>query len=887
MSDILKYKFYLNFKNENSFGRIQISEAIGFDGSSFVVEQEAKRYGRDAYKFNEEISLSFYKGNFEEGVQQELPNGTVIFYLTQGFDWLIETYNEYAHESNVDFEIELDGLVFIPSNLDFVNAETDEYSYFTCKAVQTQGRQLIKRRSEVVTDIFSTIDLDNNAVTPAQTENILLKAKPVRQVSKWQFQPVDFDITSFGFQQFAGFPLFNNLIDFNIENSLTSFSTNYTAQITNEPNFLEQYREDISIIKAQSDLSNIQIKIRGLSFTSFADDPVYVNKQLTVNYGTSYVAGEFETIELEQTIDDNFNVSNQYYDVTIPFLPNGGFIYIQYSMLGLSPSGGATPVGSFSFNQTSGTLEISATSTAINSVIKGVRYVDVFRENIKRINSYSLDAERFDSNGKYYEQYAFTGNLIKQRNDLPFEVKFKDITDDLAELNCDYQIIDGEVYIGQYPDFYPNKEIAAFLSTPDSTFKKTGNERFAINEFSYKYKTFEQDRDESNTTDAIHTDTQWLTSNKQVENTKPVDIGLIRDPYKIESTRKLGLKETTSTADDDKLFVIDVVPLSPSTRGGFTSVLAHNIDANGNVQLRRTEQFKWTLLGINVGSSFDILEGENIGSYIVLELDESLIRLEPQGFTPTYSGETFTRVEYPYSNVNLTNRTNEGLVYFENLINGDDFSNLKYSIKRNIETWKPYLATASIDENGTFRNTKFKDNSLCTTRFNDESENIEEGADIANNTLGTPVLTPYKYETRLVVPYKDMKTLIDLVDTINEDKTIGGFIRCIDNNGRVKKLYPQKLDYLPSTETLTMTGEERYESNVLTITTSSTEVTINEVGYDIDVLSDPFYEFDGDYFKIYDSNGLPVINPTRYDNISVNGQTFNSSSELLGYLVDL
>ena len=888
MSEILGYKFYLNFKNEGSFGRLEITECVGIDGSSFVVEQESKRFGRDAYRFNEEINLTFYKGNFDPiDTIQTLPNGTVIHNLTMGFDWLLENKKVHGYESNVNFEIEKDGVLFIPSNLDFQTSESDDFTYFTCKAVQVQEKQLLNRRSNVTTDIFSTEDLDGNAVTPAQTQNILLKAKPVRQISNWDYEPVNFTQISYGFQSFVAFPLFNNLTAFGVDDSLTSFSTSYSAQLVNEPAFLEQYRDDVTFIKAQADLTDIVIKIKDLSFTSFGDDPVNVVKQLSINYGSSYVSGQFETILLEdETSNTFFNVSSQDYEVTIPFVPNGGFIYIAYSMLGLSPSGGATPVGSFSFTLTGGSLEINATSTAIDSVIKGVRYVDVFKENVKRINGFEVVAPRYDVGGEHYEQFAFTGNLIKQRDDVPFPVDFDTITADLLELCGDYQKTD-KVFIGQYPDFYPNKEIGVFQTAPDESFKSTFNERYAINEFKYKYSNFEQDREESNTTDAIHTESEWITANTQVENKKEVDIKLIRDFYKIEAIRKLGIKDTTSTDDDDKIAVIDVVPLSPSALGGFTSVLKHNIDSDGNVQLLRTELFAWTVLGVSVGGAFEILAGENIGSYNVLEISDSLIRLEPNGFTPTFTGETFTQVQYPYTNVSLVNRTNEGLEYYDNLINGDECANLKYSIKRNMEKWKPYLATASMFKpNGTFRNTYFKDNGSCTTRFQGEAENIQEDANILNVDLGDAILTPYLYETRLIAPYLDALNFVTAIDAINEDNTIGGFARCIDNNGRVIRLYPSKFDYLPATEVLTLTGEQKYDGENLNITINGTQIIIDEAGYNLEDLQDVWYEMDGDFLMIYDSNNLPVINPTKYDVVIVDGNSFDSANDLMDYLTN-
>lgn len=888
MSDILNYKFYLNFKNTDSFGRLQITEPVGFDGASFVIEQESKRYGRDAYKINEEINLTFYKGNFEPSEMQQLPNGTVSYHLTQGYDWLKEVIDEFGFEADVDFEIELNGVLFIPSNLDFQTCETDGFTYLSCKAVQEQSKQLIKRRADIETNIFSDEDLDGTPVTPATTENILVKAKPITQISKLEAKEMSYNEPSFGFQNFVGTSLFRNLTAYDIDDTFTPFLDFYQAQLVNEPNFLETYRSDISVIKAQTDLSNIVINIKGLSLTAIADDPVYVTKELTVNHGTSYVSGEFETIVLESTQDNILNIVNQDYEVNIPFVPSGGFIYIHFYMLGLTPSGGVTPVGNFSLNVTSGNLEIKATSTAIDTVVKGVRYIDVIKANLKRINGYDVFAPRYDVGGEYYDQFAFTGNLIKQRDDVAFSVKFKDLMEDLQELNADYQITD-KLYIGQYLDYYPNKEIGVFLTAPDDSFKFSFNERYAINEFSFKYQTYEQDDSEENTTDAIHTDTQWLLSNLQVENSKEINIKYIRDAFKLEKTRKDASKDTTSTSDDDKMFLLDVVRLAPSSRGGFSALMTHNVNDDGQVQLLKDANLpSWAVLGFGVGSQFFINTDDNNGEYEVAEIENTIITLNPiNPSTQSFTGESYTEVEYPYTNVAWVNRTNEGLVFSENLLNAENYANLKYSIKRNLQTWKPYIDTALMYKpNGTFKNTYFKDNGDAITRFDWETTNIQEDATITKDELTNKVITARLYETRLVAPYNDMVNVINAIDTVNADNTIGGFIRCIDNNGKVIKLYPQKLDYVPSTNELTLTGEERYEGDGVNIVITNDIVTINEVGYDINELSSPFYEVEGDYLKIYDVNKLPVINPTKYMYVTVNGQTFDSSSDLFDYLVN-
>ena len=254
---------------------------------------------------------------------------------------------------------------------------------------------------------------------------------------------------------------------------------------------------------------------------------------------------------------------------------------------------------------------------------------------------------------------------------------------------------------------------------------------------------------------------------------------------------------------------------------------------------------------------------------------------------PTFQGVFATTVNYPYSNVEYVNRTNEGFSVIENLLSPEKFGNLLYTPKRIINKWKNYLATASIfNKIGSLRNRYFRNNGNLTTRFQGETINTIEKEDILNTDLGEGVLTPFLYAAKLLVPYNNMVSIMNAIDTVNDDNSIAGFIRCIDPNNRVIKLYPKKLEYIPSTEVLTLLGEERNEGEGVNIIITSGVITVNEVGYDVENLSSPFYENDGDYFKIYDKDKLPIINPTKYTDITVNGLTFGSSSDLLNYLLN-
>jgi hypothetical protein len=99
---------------------------------------------------------------------------------------LLDYYKTYGFESEVEFILKKNGVTFTVGLLDFQMAKTDLLTYFECKVIQENNRAIINRRSDINVDVFSDKDLDLNTITPLTTENILLKAKPVLQVSEWK-----------------------------------------------------------------------------------------------------------------------------------------------------------------------------------------------------------------------------------------------------------------------------------------------------------------------------------------------------------------------------------------------------------------------------------------------------------------------------------------------------------------------------------------------------------------------------------------------------------------------------------------------------------------------------------------------------------------------------
>ena len=854
------FTFYLNFKNDTT-GLVQITEPIKFDGASFTVEQDKGRYGRDISYGNEEVSLEFYGGTFDNG-------------LTMGLPQLLDYYKTYGFESEVEFILKQNGITFTVGILDFQMAKTDLLTYFECKVIQENNRAIINRRKEINTDVFSDKDLDLNDITPLTPVNILLKAKPVMQLSEWKsigsnsFSVDSPDPT----KPFCGFNLAQTNVSSGIENSLAFFDN-----IVYSGTFADF--ADFGIVSAVNRLNEINVKATiDMTYTvtqgAFASsgfmilylcwgttfDPSNTSTTRQIMYNDTWAVGVTKTV----TINDTF-------DFTINEIESSGKIWMFWAASGNADCN--VDVVHRYFN-----VKVNVISTAIDSVIKGVRYIDLFKQNIKSISGLSIDAPRFDITGDFYEQFAFNGKLIRQFIDKPFYVNFKDLTEGLQEVNSDYQINDNNVFIGKYDDFYTNIDLGGYLQSPDSEFSASFNERYAINSFDYSYKTFEQNRDEANTVDGIHTNAQFLLPNKLVENTKKVEVNHIRDPFSIESARRQGVntKESTSLDNDDKLFVIDVYPLPVNSIGGFGAKLLMRINGTELEILNNSlagdgTPFNWTLLGFIIGSEFNILSGSNIGNYTVSSMNETNLKLTPIGFAPSFEGDSFIKVEYALDNVNYVNRTNQGFTEILNLASGDNFSNLRYSIKRNMNNWESYLKTASkYKPNGIIQKTFFKNNGLLSTKYESETIATIEGANINVTDLNDAILSPMFYKTKVVADFETVKTLLD---NLEKQK---GFIRIVDTNEAVIKLHPTKLDYEWVTNLLTIEGEKRNESDYVTIDTVGTAlIKINEIGYSIFILKRKWFKISGFFVTLYDLNSVPLINQTRFDKIKVNGVVYS------------
>lgn len=880
--DYRQFEHYLNFKNDDT-GLIKISEPVKFDAAEFVIEQDV--YARDISYMSEEISLEFYKGQFEQSEEPYIyDSGIVVYNLTHAFDKIIRYNQTYGFQSHIEYILKRNGNEFILGELNFEGMETDEVTYFRCKVIQSTKRALARRREDTTVDVFSNEDLDGNYISPIQTEKMLLKAKPVIQSSSW-ISPNEFnkDLS-------APIDVFNNcyfyynncqkLINSSISNSL-SFLYKFIIEFPTDDITIG---ENFPYLEAKDDLVNVQITISNLTFFQEVEGTIFQGPGFAKNTFGIYWGESITDLSGSIIIDQSevypdyisgdgtysFSIINQTYNISNISRNHRLWIFFKTETYNTKIVA-KTKISQYN-------IDITAGSKAIDTVINVVRYIDLAKQSLKAINGMDLIAPEHEEGGKYYNLFASSGNLIRQRTDVHFYVKYKDRRENLMLMNSDIQINDYEAFCLRYDKFYSNVDNGAFELDPSEESVSTYNENYALNLIEWSFKNYEKDDNEEDTIDGVHTYAQFAINNDKVKNTKKIEIKDILDPFKIEYQRKQLFKETTALESDNDIFVIDGVPIEPGTEKSFSANMNHLYEDGVLKILKGDDLPSWELLGFEVGSFFYIDSDENNGTYIVDEIETSILTLIPQGFTPTDDGEIYTTVRYPLENVSYQNRTDEGFDLITGVSSPDNFSNLRYTIRRCLIDWESYISTAAEFIDSDIKNTEFINNGELTTQF-EGGEVYKENADIVLDEIEPAILSTRVYDVTVKAEYDQV---LDIIRKYQNLDTVGGFIRVKWIDGSVKRLHPQKLGYTWATKKLNIIGELRKDDNIIYVNRQSDVFNING-----NVYSFIDYETSGDFLCLYDDKFIKIINFTKYNKFVVQGETLDNIEELTQAIINL
>ena len=883
--DTDSFKHYLIFISLGKTDLYEIAEPVGFDGANFVKEQEGKRYARTReYGAIDKLTFTDCETRDTEVEQVINPQGDVSTLLNHGLQWLLPIYNDFGFEAKVEYILEKNGVQFSAGLLDFTEKDlTDGYTYITCKLIQKNKVANFKRRFDGKFNLFGTKNALQENITPISHQDIVLKGLLIERNSTWD-SPGIMNESSFALGAFS-----SNTRNFRWNNCKNIIKSGINNTLTFLPDFNNSEgvsAENFKYLKATKEFFDIEVEISNFSwyqevFEIGIGADGYVENSFIISWGITATDPIGSITVFYNYLTDGESITNTINQTfNIPYIPAGAYLFIyMHSRCRMSSDvGGEIRCDNLVAKYD---IDIILNEKSIDRVVTACWWIDLIKQTSLYSCGIEVEAPLFEINGEFHDNMVFNRAMISNKVD-NFNVTPKIAFETIEEINCDYEVDEDKIFIGSQNDFYTNNEIGVFEILADDSFMISENDRCQINRISYKYKTFEQDRLTTDTNISIHTEAEFNIQNESVENVKEISIEQVRDQLSIQKIIDLEIDTpTTSTDEDDKIYMTEVVDLPDGSYNQFGIVLLMR-RVSGKLEILNTttegdpgQIFTWTSLGINVGSTFYILDGENVGTYTVFSLTSFVLTLTPNTVIPNFSGDGFISIKYFYQNILYTSRTDEDFIS-----NPLKIQNVAYSIKRNLKRYGSYLKSCLLYSKKDIINTYFKSNGAFSSQLNSEALPLVENATITYNSLPNPFITAKVYNITTVAEFQDV------LDYMEAYKTNRGFIRCLDSNGRVLKGYVQKLDHLWQENKLKLVLEEKFETQYLMLIYNNGILTVNDAKYNLSGIEN-WWRFDNDLIKLYDEKNRPLSNYYKYNLVNLNGFTFVSKEQLLMALLAL
>lgn len=878
------YKHYLDFLDLPLIGKIEISEPFKFDGSTHEIKREKGRHSRDVIIANQDIELEFYKEHFEPiEVEQVLPDGTIFNYVSHGFDYLVNEINTKGWEMRVDYIINYNGNEFTTGEIDGLTYKVFD-DYLSIKVSQNNLKAYIKKNESVKIDALSDKSISMLPITPCATSDIFLKAKPLLQKSNWDSPNVfasNLNAVGETFQSRI-FYYYNNcqrVLSYGIEDSLTFF----TQREVNLGGASDSKASNFGFVKAKTDLSNVKVRIKNLNFRQETDvdngGNGYAETFFYIKVGFNSVANPIysETIftkYLTEFETFNFSISDQTF--LIPSIPAGATLFIYFDT---QVRQSATGVGTERFEAFTTispyTIDIEATSTGISTIVKGIRLYDLLRHQAHSYDTSLNDLGVFNNTSEYWNNFAFNGRMLGNLANQAFNNEFKELYNSVCdEAFADYQIDNTGITIDFIENYYKNKEIAVFTELPSNESNYTANSDYSVNLFNLKFKKSSSDRtgNEVGTIDDVHTSLQLKMPSKKADAVLNIEFDHIRSAQLIEEQRRKGNEfngKTRTLENDENLFILDCVPLAPNFQNRFSQFLKFRIlDTQNDLEIVSNGTFVWNNLGMQVGQiitiSFALIP---LGTtFQILALEDFTIRLRYLSNLPTANidGEASITFTYTLQGVAFTNRTNEGFASISGVNNSNNYSNLKFSLKRILNKWKKVINTSGQYLIGKEANvTEIKINNQLVTRVIGEDADVIDFAPI--EITEDRILNGRVFDVKVFCDFDKATELF------KETRDLKGYVRAVRNNNSVIRGFVKNARYTWRSQELVLTLEEK-QDNLITEVTDLNFVSFNIVN---------------NFVNLYDVNDLPLLTAKDYKYFSINGIIYNNVEEFTENLLNL
>ena len=500
--DVNSFKFYLKFQDLNDVW-YQISEPIGFDGVAFSKEQESGKYNR-SIEYLDIDKLEFPDAQTILSVVEQVidPYGNTSNHLDFGLHWWLRALELKGFEAVVLFKVTKDNIDFRLFQADLKGDDLSDFrTYVQCGFIDNTKVANFKRTKESKFNVFADKDWNGNTITPISTFSYLRRATSFQEKSLLN-QPTNFNVNV---AQFGGdahvFQPCLNIAESEIPTTLTSFLEIEYLPDTGDVNQSKQLIQDRTVIRARKRISNLVVDITDVNL-SFLTTGFFTRNQLVVAYGNTPI-DDWTPIQLFESTNTSFNLTNQSYQVVIPNLEIGQRVWIYFSSTNGNPIQNPTPLSSVSLNINNAIkISLKANTLALDQVISAFRWIDFIKQASKFNQDITVNASLFDVGGKHYQNAIYNKRMMTRRTDFLYTTP-KEVFESLQEVNCDAEIDNDEIFIGHETDFYKDVEIGVFEEIPQENQNLAFNDKSMINKFTFEYN-YEKDRDTIGTSKSVH-----------------------------------------------------------------------------------------------------------------------------------------------------------------------------------------------------------------------------------------------------------------------------------------------------------------------------------------------------------------------------------------------
>ena len=867
-------QYFLIGESDNVWGEREIVEPVGMDGNIFTVTQSEK-FARSIYFSGEEVDLEFWKGFWSPAnTPQLMPDGSITDMLTMGYEFIMDYRKTYGFEAKMSLKITEDGELFSLGRLAFPISENNTIDIFKAKTVMNTEEAKMKRQEDTFVDAFSSVDLYGNPITPCSTFKVLVKAYPYSQYSKWISTPVAFNQVFYGADAAVVAP-FTDTTDEGVETSYIPFQqVNYLPSTFTTDDVI-QLNDEITLIRAKETLTNVKIKLNNVNITVADSFGANTNKNFAIAYGTNPTPGSFTVVDLEDSDLSILSVTNKDYELNIGELVKDSFLYIRLAVTSDQvPS--PTPVQSTSIVISADSLEISAVSTATDSVVDAVWIYDLKKHNVNSVTSLPYSSPRFDIGGKYNLQVGYDGWMMRQFVGKPFVNKPKDLFGSLGdEINFDLEVSENGVFFGHERDFYTNVECGVLEINSINVLEKF-NPRIMLNTFDYGWGKYEQDKDEKNSGQSIHTELQLSFPNTEVKGGRNFKMTHVRDGAYKERIRRQNVSVNPSSAQsgDDDLFVDWVVEVPPGFKRGINARMQHYADGV-SLKLINDGSYSWLLVPISVGGQFFVLPGSmNSGTYTIVQITRNVLVLSG---IATESGSFQTQTEYFVQNVLYMTQGNEGYSDTSGIAQPENYANLNSTPKRNLQEYQEWFnSICSFHKDKDIKFTFRKNNvQLKSTKIGESEVDESTPIQITDNKL----ITANMYEVEAYSTMIEMKKILERVMIYR------GFIRFIYGNTIYRGYFTENKHEIPNNIS-NFIIEEKYMGDYYTIESDGGVLKVTEIGQNVELGLDNFH-YSNTMVQLFDNNSRPLTSPERFTKFKVGGVVYTNKNDFNGALIAL